>query len=256
MVQIKTAKLKNVKDIVKLKQELSMSLAKKRYKRFAIFRNVGFTKDKFYKLSRKLNNTERAFLYRLIGHYAWEKKRRILRKKFKPIFLEFCKRHFLIDPNFTKTVKTLAEKGFIKSTSNYIFFSVPDEELLSVEDRISEDLLIGYVSKKQKLEKPRLKSIYLLAQEKNKIYGYLWGYITIFSSYSTAEIDELVVTRKAQGKGIGSMLINKFLDICKKNNVSFAIVCTPGENKDTIKFYEKCGFKKEENIYLYWELNS
>lgn len=121
-IQIRKAKQKDIKDILKLNQELSMSISEKLYKHYAAFRNVGSKKGKFFRLSKRLNNVERAFLLRLIGEYIHEKKRRISKKKFKPMFLEFCNRLFLINPNFAETIKSLAKKDFIKTTNKYIFF--------------------------------------------------------------------------------------------------------------------------------------
>lgn len=57
-------------------------------------------------------------------------------------------------------------------------------------------------------------------------------------------IEDVVVAKEHQGKGIGEKLVNALLDYAKKNNCYKTIL----DCRDDVKpFYEKIGFKKEAN---------
>jgi len=57
-------------------------------------------------------------------------------------------------------------------------------------------------------------------------------------------IEDVVVAKEHQGKGIGEKLVRMLLDYAKKNNCYKTIL----DCKDDVKpFYEKLGFKKESN---------
>ncbi|MBM3895520.1 MAG: GNAT family N-acetyltransferase [Thaumarchaeota archaeon] len=57
-------------------------------------------------------------------------------------------------------------------------------------------------------------------------------------------IEDVVVAKEYQGKGIGEKLVGALLDYAKKNNCYKTIL----DCKDDVKpFYEKIGFKKEAN---------
>jgi glucosamine-phosphate N-acetyltransferase len=57
-------------------------------------------------------------------------------------------------------------------------------------------------------------------------------------------IEDVVVSKEHQKKGIGEKLVTELLDYAKKNNCYKTIL----DCKDDVKpFYEKIGFKKESN---------
>jgi len=59
-----------------------------------------------------------------------------------------------------------------------------------------------------------------------------------------AHIEDVVVTKEYQGKGIGEKLIRSLLDYAKKNDCYKTIL----DSSDDVKpFYEKIGFKKHSN---------
>ena len=83
--------------------------------------------------------------------------------------------------------------------------------------------------------------IYVL-EDKNKLYAsgtiiFEKKFIHNFSIY--AHIEDIIVKKEYQGKGLGKILLLKLIEICKKENV-FKILLDC-ETK-LIPFYEKCGF--------------
>jgi len=100
--------------------------------------------------------------------------------------------------------------------------------------------------KDEEIKPSELKGI-LAAEdkEKGKVVGYL-----IFSPKTEYDewygkhvyLNEIAVSKKYRGKGIGKNLMNSFLKICKKKRASIK-VDTLIKNKRTIEFYKKFGFK-------------
>ena len=61
---------------------------------------------------------------------------------------------------------------------------------------------------------------------------------------NVAHIEDVVVSKEFQGKGIGEMLMQSLLELAKNNNCYKTILDCSDEVKP---FYEKIGFKKTSN---------
>jgi len=94
-------------------------------------------------------------------------------------------------------------------------------------------------------EMNRFPEIYynIIAEIDNTIVGFisLILYKIPFHKGGTVLINELIVNKDHQGKGIGKLLINKVKEIAKANKMN-ELVGTQKENLDAQKFYRKCGF--------------
>jgi len=65
---------------------------------------------------------------------------------------------------------------------------------------------------------------------------------------NVAHIEDVVVSKDHQGKGIGEMLMNSLLELAKNNNCYKTIL----DCSDVVKpFYEKIGFKRSSNGMRY-----
>lgn len=78
------------------------------------------------------------------------------------------------------------------------------------------------------------------------------GEITGFGMYSEFRIREayqftvehsVYVDQKHQGKGIGKLLLNELIALAKENRLHTMIGVIDSENKESILFHEKMGFK-------------
>jgi len=79
----------------------------------------------------------------------------------------------------------------------------------------------------------------LVAESGGKIVGYIWGYIEIMMKYKIGKIQELIVTSKQRGKGIGTRLIKQMLDFFKNRKCVISEIEVFVKNEPTIKVYEK-----------------
>jgi glucosamine-phosphate N-acetyltransferase len=66
----------------------------------------------------------------------------------------------------------------------------------------------------------------------------------IHDGANVSHIEDVVVSKEYQGKGIGEKLINSLLEIAKNNNCYKTILDCSDEVKP---FYEKIGFKRHSN---------
>ena len=65
---------------------------------------------------------------------------------------------------------------------------------------------------------------------------------------NVAHIEDVVVSKEHQGKGIGEMIITSLLELAKNNNCYKTILDCSDEVKP---FYEKIGFKRHSNGMRY-----
>ncbi len=100
--------------------------------------------------------------------------------------------------------------------------------------------------KRLKLKLKEKNAYQLFAKdEQGKFLGYLYSAETIFPDHLF--IGELFVDPLAQGKGVGSALVQKAVEFAKQQNLKGVMTETEFENIPAQKLYEKCGFKKFDN---------
>ncbi len=89
-------------------------------------------------------------------------------------------------------------------------------------------------------------NLILVSEIDGKVVGYIWGYIETIMKNKIGKIQELIVTSKQRGKGIGTRLIKQMLDFFKDKKCIISEIEVFVENLPTIQVYEKAGFKKKE----------
>jgi GNAT superfamily N-acetyltransferase len=72
---------------------------------------------------------------------------------------------------------------------------------------------------------------------------------TVLHRSPSAMIDELVVTKQYQGKGIGKQLVLAAIERCRQLGCCEVEVSTERTNVKARKFYRKCGFDKTEILF-------
>jgi GNAT superfamily N-acetyltransferase len=91
-------------------------------------------------------------------------------------------------------------------------------------------------------------SHFLVAELKTTPVGFINFTVrqTVLHRSPSAMIDELVVTKEYQGKGIGKQLVLAAIDECRQLGYCEVEVSTEKTNVKARKFYKKCGFNKRE----------
>ena len=67
-------------------------------------------------------------------------------------------------------------------------------------------------------------------------------------SENTAELGNMFVLDEYRGRGIGTKLVNAFLDWCKEKGYTHITTDPAAQNKKGIEFYKKFGFKEYTTV--------
>jgi len=94
-------------------------------------------------------------------------------------------------------------------------------------------------------------SHFLVAAKKDTPVGFLHFTVrqTVLHRSPSAMIDELVVTKEYQGKGIGRQLVLAVIEKCRQLGCCEVEVSTEKTNVAARRFYQKCGFNKTELLF-------
>ena len=98
---------------------------------------------------------------------------------------------------------------------------------------------------KQYFEDLIINNYVIVAIKDDKIVGYLAGSINEKGSYEEiqyGEINNMLVDNNFRGLGIGKLLIDKFKQYCKDNNINNLKVVASAKNIKAIEFYKNNGF--------------
>lgn len=92
---------------------------------------------------------------------------------------------------------------------------------------------------------------FIVAEENQRIHGYL---LFSFSKYDSITIELISLDKSAQGKGMGTKLLDSLVHFARKNNIHTIKVGTQIDNIQAINFYMKKGFSlsSKSSIYHYW----
>lgn len=123
------------------------------------------------------------------------------------------------------------------------------QELMeTMEDKEGFNIEHSFLNLEELMKEP--SNHLLVAKENNQIVGFV-NFTTrksIMHSGPSGLIDELIVSRKNRGSGIGKQLILSVIQKCKGLGCSEVEVSTEKSNSSSRKFYKSCGF--EENAVL------
>lgn len=98
------------------------------------------------------------------------------------------------------------------------------------------------------------KKIFLVAENNNKVVGYINGFIEenaeIFHKKPIAYLDNLCVAKEARRQGIGKNLIDEFNKIVKEKGAGFVKLNAFKNNIPAVKLYEQEGFEEYSVYYI------
>jgi ribosomal protein S18 acetylase RimI-like enzyme len=93
-----------------------------------------------------------------------------------------------------------------------------------------------------------------VAETDRQVIGFIIFGEEYYNDGKSLKVEELVVSRHSQGKGIGRELMNFVEKYCKKNDIKFIWLIT-GKKVPAFKFYKKIGYKyKKDTAYFSKEL--
>ncbi len=90
------------------------------------------------------------------------------------------------------------------------------------------------------------KGIGFIAEENKNAIGYITGTIKKKPQWKVSRyghINEVFVSNKYRGKGLGKLLMKKFFDELRKKKIEYVDLSVFVKNKEAQRFYRKLGFK-------------
>ena len=91
---------------------------------------------------------------------------------------------------------------------------------------------------------------YCLIQEINGVYtGFLMGYIKEYDDLKSYFLEEIVVFKEYQNKGLGTLFINELQKHLLDKEVSMIELMSVNDSKH-LNFYEKFSFEKSTNLLV------
>ncbi len=116
-----------------------------------------------------------------------------------------------------------------------------EKELLELYNSVG---WINYTQNPEMLRKAYMKSLYWLeARTEDRIIGVVR---VVGDGESVVLVQDLIVHPQFQAQGIGGLLLHEVL---KKFQNVYQIMIMTDNKEDSIRFYEKHGFKKMEQVY-------
>jgi GNAT superfamily N-acetyltransferase len=99
------------------------------------------------------------------------------------------------------------------------------------------------------LNNPEIGELFLLKTDNKTV-----GMVSLLYSISTALggkvaiLEDMIITKKHQGNGLGSRLLNYAIDFARKRNCMRITLLTDYDNERAIGFYKKSNFIKSQMI--------
>jgi GNAT superfamily N-acetyltransferase len=95
------------------------------------------------------------------------------------------------------------------------------------------------------------RSHFLVAATKGTPVGFIHFTVrqTVLHRSPSGLIDELVVAKEYQGKGIGQQLVLAAIEECRRLECCEVEVSTERTNVEARRFYKNCGFNKSEILF-------
>lgn len=139
-------------------------------------------------------------------------------------------------------MKQLVEKG------NYCgFFTIRVSSIQIIESEgelIPYDLLLLADPSREMIDKYLSSSEIFLAKDQKHIIGIL----VLKREQNAAEIMNVAVGEKLQGKGVGTQLLQHVIQYCREAGIKQLSIGTADTSLDQIIFYQKLGFKVNDRI--------
>lgn len=128
-----------------------------------------------------------------------------------------------------------------------------EEYILSIDEDELDQLHPEYREKIALLDLKEIednKGKCYLGISQGKVIGLIMGYVISYDKYDyldykcpkSGEISELIISKKARQKGLGTKLINKLEDYFKSKNCEYVFIDVFAYNKNAIEFYKKKGY--------------
>lgn len=114
-----------------------------------------------------------------------------------------------------------------------------------------EEITYGFVPADKNYLETKLGKYFYVAELNSEIIGFVYGTVhkakdmaIIDNEQLYIEIDDIYTSLDSRGKGIGSLLLNKILEIAKENGIERSLIYSSTKDIESIiNFYQKHDYK-------------
>ena len=114
-----------------------------------------------------------------------------------------------------------------------------------------EEITYGFVPADKSHLETKLGKYFLVAELDNEIVGFVYGTVNKAENMTVIEngelyieIDDIYTTLNNRGSNIGTLLLDKILEVAKENEIERSLIYSSTKDMDSIiKFYKKHDYK-------------
>lgn len=114
-----------------------------------------------------------------------------------------------------------------------------------------EDITYGFIPAAKSYLETKLGKYFLVAELDNEIVGFVYGTVNKAGNITVIEngelyieIDDIYTTLNNRGSNIGTLLLDKILEVAKENGIERSLIYSSTKDMDSIiKFYKKHDYK-------------
>jgi GNAT superfamily N-acetyltransferase len=115
----------------------------------------------------------------------------------------------------------------------------------------TEGITYGFVPADKSYLEEKLGKYFYIAELNTEIIGFAYGTVHMAENMSIfndgqyyIEVDDIYVSQNNRGTGLGSLLLDKLLDVAKENRIERSLIHSSTKDMDSIiKFYKKHNYK-------------
>lgn len=114
-----------------------------------------------------------------------------------------------------------------------------------------EEITYGFIPADKSYLETKLGKYFLVAELDNEIVGFVYGTVNKAENMTVIEngelyieIDDIYTTLNNRGSNIGTLLLDKILEVAKENGIERSLIYSSTKDMDSIiKFYKKHDYK-------------
>jgi ribosomal protein S18 acetylase RimI-like enzyme len=115
----------------------------------------------------------------------------------------------------------------------------------------NDDITYGFTPAERSYLESKLGKYFLVSEINGKVIGFVYGTVhkaknmaVIKEGQMYIEIDDIYTIPEHRGNGVGSLLLNKILEISKENGIERSLIYSATKDMDSIiNFYRKHNYK-------------
>ncbi|MHC5054436.1 MAG: GNAT family N-acetyltransferase [Planctomycetota bacterium] len=95
-------------------------------------------------------------------------------------------------------------------------------------------------------------AVLLVAVRSRSMVGYVAGVVPSPDSRELARVDSVAVSRKARGTGVGTRLVERFIERARREGCRGIAAEVAEPNEESLRLFERLGFRRTRRLHAYY----